>query len=62
MIRELHVYGTLQSLRESSHDEVQHTGFGKSLMFISESVSAEAGFQRLSVISGVGVRPYYKSL
>jgi len=62
IIRELHVYWMLQSLRHSSHDEVQHTWFGKALMSVAEIVSKRLEFQRLSVISGVGVRPYYKWL
>lgn len=62
IIRELHVYGTMQSLRHSSGDEIQHTGFGKALMAVAEIITKRLEFQRLSVISGVGVRAYYKSL
>ena len=62
IIRELHVYWTMQSLRNSDHDDVQHTGFWKALMFASESISSLMWFQRLSVISGVWVRQYYKGL
>jgi elongator complex protein 3 len=62
IIRELHVYWTMQSLRNSNHDDVQHTGFWKALMWASESISSSMWFQRLSVISGVWVRQYYKGL
>lgn len=62
MIRELHVYWTLQWFRTSTHDEIQHTGFGKALMSVAEIITKHLEFQRLSVISGVGVRAYYKNL
>ena len=38
----------------------QHKGFGKQLMRAAERCAAEAGFDRIAVISGVGVREYYR--
>ena len=60
MIRELHVYGQLTSVGLDSNDGVQHTGIGKYILSISEKISSKLEFGRLSVISGIWVREYYK--
>lgn len=63
LIRELHVYGNLQSIKKSAQKEwVQHTWFGKQLMHIAEQISKTKWYNRLSVISGVGVKQYYQKL
>lgn len=64
LIRELHVYGTLQGLKkdEEGESKVQHTGLGKQLLEAAERIAKDAGYVRLSVISGVGVREYYRKL
>ncbi|MBI2426865.1 MAG: GNAT family N-acetyltransferase, partial [Candidatus Kerfeldbacteria bacterium] len=41
---------------------IQHTGFGKRLIAEAERRAREAGFTKLAVISGVGVREYYRKL
>ena len=62
LIRELHVYGSLQSLKtqEESGQKVQHSGLGKQLLETAEKIAQKSGFSKLSVISGVGVREYYR--
>ena len=60
MIRELHVYGRIVRSDQKSSEKVQHIGFGKRLLAKAEEISAEMGFQKIAVISGVGVRSYYK--
>ena len=60
MIRELHVYGQLTGVGLDSNDGVQHTGIGKYILSISEKISSKFEFGRLSVISGIWVREYYK--
>ncbi len=42
--------------------EVQHKGFGKWLMSEAEEIVREKKIKKLSVISGVGVREYYRKL
>lgn len=63
MIRELHVYGTLQSLDKTKHQEkswiAQHGWFGGQLLYTAEQLAHEYWFTRLSVISWIGVRAYY---
>ncbi len=54
LIRELHVYGSLQGLnQEEVFAKVQHSGLGKQLLSIAEELSEKTGFEKLSVISGV---------
>ena len=60
MIRELHVYGELTSIGEKS--KVQHAGLGRKLILKAEEIAKENGFRRMAVISGVGVRGYYRKL
>ena len=62
LIRELHVYGSLQSLKnqEEGGQKVQHSGLGKQLLETAEKIAQKSDFSKLSVISGVGVREYYR--
>lgn len=66
LIRELHVYGSLQSIQTSEEEQenqkVQHTGIGRKLLECAEKIADLSWHQRLSVISGVGVREYYRKL
>ncbi len=61
IIRELHVYGQALNLGDEGK-ESQHLGLGKMLMKKAEEIVKENGFEKLSVISGVGVREYYRKL
>jgi len=66
LIRELHVYGELVPIGTSAGStqakKVQHTGLGKKLMKEAEKIAKENEFKRIAVISGVGVRDYYRKL
>lgn len=60
-IRELHVYG--QTIPLGSEGKVQHRGLGKQLLAEAERIAQkEFGKKKLVVISGIGVREYYKKL
>ena len=61
IIRELHIYGQALNLGEEGFDS-QHLGLGKMLMQKAEEIAKKKGFKKLSVISGVGVREYYRKL
>ena len=61
-VRELHVYGTLVSIGKRNELGSQHKGLGKRLMKEAERVSKEANFKKVVVISGVGVRGYYRKI
>lgn len=60
LIRELHVYGEATSLGEQG--KVQHRGLGKKLMLAAEKICKKHGKNKVVVISGVGVRDYYRKL
>jgi ELP3 family radical SAM enzyme/protein acetyltransferase len=62
LIRELHVYGGLKKVNQYSTKGAQHHGFGKKLVMLSEIISWKNGYKRIAIISGVGVRNYYKKM
>lgn len=61
LIRELHVYGELVSVG-SKKSETQHQGLGKRLLVQAEDLARLAGYTEMAIISGVGVRGYYRKL
>jgi len=60
IIRELHVYGELVPLGQQK--KVQHSGLGKKLLAKAESLAQAEGARKIAIISGVGVREYYRRL
>lgn len=61
-IRELHVYGTLVGIGKQNIVATQHKGVGKKLMKAAEDIVKQNDYKKVSVISGVGVRGYYRKL
>ncbi len=60
-IRELHIYGLATPLGEEG--VTQHKGYGKKLMLQAEKIAREEWkCDKLIVISGIGVKEYYKKL
>lgn len=63
IVRELHVYGSVVPLHSRDPRKFQHQGFGTLLMEEAERIAREEhGSEKISVISGVGVRNYYTKL
>jgi elongator complex protein 3 len=63
LLRELHVYGSLVSVgKDAESEEWQHRSFGRVLIARAEEIAANAGFTRLAIMSGIGVRPYYRKM
>jgi elongator complex protein 3 len=60
-IRELHIYGPALKLKEKGKHS-QHTGLGKQLLKTAEQITIKHKHKKLRIISGVGVREYYKKL
>ncbi len=68
MIREIHTYGKLAKLTQNkgakscASTKIQHTGLGTKLTLEAEEFARKKGFTKIAVISGVGVRGFYKKL
>jgi elongator complex protein 3 len=65
VVRELHVYGSQVGVGELAGDDGlveqhQHQGYGKRLLRTAEQLAGEAGYDKLAVLSGIGVREYYR--
>lgn len=60
LIRELHVYGAATGLGKQG--AVQHRGLGKKLLVLAEKTAKKSGRDKIVVISGIGVRGYYRKL
>lgn len=62
MIRELHTYGRQLAIK-SKGASPQHKGLGKKLMAEAEKIARnEFNFNKISVISSVGTRDYYRKM
>ena len=65
LIRELHVYGNMKPLfkfDKKKNSKTQHSGLGTKLMKKAEEIALENDFEKIVVISGIGVKNYYKKL
>ncbi len=60
LIRELHVYGSAAGIGEDG--AVQHKGIGKRLLEMAERMAYLNNRKKIVIISGIGVREYYKKL
>jgi len=68
-IRELHVYGQVETVRHHDvskgtvrHTDVQHRGIGKALLSVAEKIAHSHNYKKLAIISGIGVKNYYRRL
>jgi ELP3 family radical SAM enzyme/protein acetyltransferase len=59
LVRELHVYSTMTPVNSKQHN-VQHKGIGKLLLRKAECIAYSHKYFKIAVISGVGVRNYYR--
>lgn len=60
VIREVHVYGQAADISENN-SRTQHKGLGLKMIKEAERISRKSGCQKIAVISGVGVRDYYRN-
>lgn len=60
IVRELHVYGQSLALDRTGGLGGQHRGYGEQLLEEAAIIAQAEGFSKLSVISGVGTRGYYR--
>jgi len=63
IIREVHTYGKMMPIKSKNKNSPQHIGLGKKLILEAERIiSEEFNLKKIAVISGVGVRDYYRKL
>ncbi|MFC1721815.1 elongator complex protein 3 [Patescibacteria group bacterium] len=62
LIRELHTYGQVVPVGKTNKKAAQHLGLGRKLMQEAERIAQRAGYGKMAVISGIGVRDYYRKL
>jgi elongator complex protein 3 len=61
VVRELHVYGSMVPPGISAGDDQwQHRGYGEELLAQAEKTAVAGGYDNIAVISGIGVRDYYR--
>lgn len=61
IIREIHVYGPAQNIAKASKSKhAQHIGLGSKLIKKAKEISRNNNYEKLSVISAIGTRPYYR--
>ena len=61
LIREVHTYGKLTQIDKQNSASPQHIGLGKKLLLEAERIAKEEfELNKIVVISGVGVRGYYR--
>ncbi len=61
LIREVHTYGKMTQIDKKNNVGPQHIGLGKKLLLEAERIAKEEyGLKKIVVISGVGVRGYYR--
>lgn len=62
LIRELHVYGQVATNSDIEKSKSQHHGIGKILMSRAEKIALDNNYDKIAVISGIGVKNYYRKL
>ena len=63
IIREIHTYGFQVPLKKREKISPQHRGLGRKLVRKAEKiVKEEFNLSRIAVISGIGVRDYWRKL
>lgn len=62
IIREVHVYGQSLSIGNNEVGKSQHIGIGTKLIEKAKEIAIQHGFNKMSVISSIGTKSYYKKL
>lgn len=60
MIREIHVYGPAVGIGKKDKSRAQHEGFGTQLIKKAREIAKQEKYDKLSVISSIGTREYYR--
>ena len=62
IIRELQVFGKQAQINGEAGAAIQHRSLGLRLMCEAEKLTKSLGINKIAVISGIGVRSYYKKI
>lgn len=62
IIREVQSFGRQIKISEKANNSAQHRSFGKRLIAKAEEIAKKNGYAKVAIISGVGVREYYRKL
>lgn len=62
LVREVHTYGEQVAIASAEKQASQHIGLGRRMMLEAERIAKKNGYKKLAVISGIGVREYYRKL
>lgn len=62
LIREIHTYGQELAINAADKSASQHKGLGKRLIIEAEKIARNNVLKKIAVISGVGVRGYFRKL
>ena len=63
LIREIHTYGKLAKINSKDSTSPQHVGLGRKLILEAERITKEEfGIKKIAIISGIGVRGYYRKV
>ena len=60
IIREVHTYGRQTRIGEKGN--AQHIGLGRQLIQEAEKIAKQEGYPKIAIISGIGVRSYYRKI
>lgn len=60
LVRELHIYSAALEIGTRSKESFQHQGIGKQLLKKAEEVALENKKDKIVIISGIGVREYFR--
>ncbi|WP_292467081.1 tRNA uridine(34) 5-carboxymethylaminomethyl modification radical SAM/GNAT enzyme Elp3 [Methanolobus sp.] len=61
LVRELHIFGSTVAVgKDAGKNDWQHRGYGKELISYAEELAYDAGYRKVAIISGIGVRQYYR--
>jgi len=60
IVREIRVVGEIVAFDQDPNPvQIQHRGFGRQLLEKAENIARERGYQKMVIISGIGVKEYF---
>lgn len=60
LVREVHTYGAQIGIGQEGGEATQHQGLGRRMLACAEEIAASHGLGKIAVISGIGVRDYFR--